>query len=104
MQACAAALPLLRRWATRHSKAATRCVCCLRFAIRASLFIPACIFLATLQQEAIKAVQAEARAKFDESVELHMCLGIDPRRGDQVGVGVGVGVGDWRCKGVVLGA
>ena len=37
------------------------------------------------QQEAIKAVQAEARAKFDESVELHMRLGIDPRRGDQVG-------------------
>lgn len=35
-------------------------------------------------QEAIKAVQAEARAKFDESVELHMCLGIDPRRGDQM--------------------
>lgn len=35
-------------------------------------------------QEAIRTVQAEARAKFDESVELHMCLGIDPRRGDQV--------------------
>ena len=35
-------------------------------------------------QDAIKAVQAEVRAKFDESLELHMCLGIDPRRGDQV--------------------
>lgn len=37
-----------------------------------------------MEQEAIRVVQAEARAKFDESVELHMCLGIDPRRGDQV--------------------
>lgn len=72
--------------------------------VPASLFTPVCVVTTTLQQEAIKAVQAEARAKFDESLELHMCLGIDPRRGDQVGVGVCCGVGDWWCRGVGLGA
>ncbi|KAL4427635.1 hypothetical protein ABPG75_001724 [Micractinium tetrahymenae] len=35
-------------------------------------------------QEAIKAAQSLAKAKFDETVELHMRLGIDPRRGDQM--------------------
>ncbi|PSC68592.1 50S ribosomal L1 [Micractinium conductrix] len=34
--------------------------------------------------EAVKTVQSLARAKFDESIELSMCLGIDPRRGDQM--------------------
>ncbi len=36
-------------------------------------------------QEAIKEVQSLAAAKFDESVEIAIRLGIDPRRGDQVG-------------------
>lgn len=35
-------------------------------------------------QEAIRTVQSMAKAKFDESLELHMRLGIDPRRGDQM--------------------
>lgn len=35
--------------------------------------------------EALRQVQELASANFDESVELSMCLGIDPRRGDQVG-------------------
>eukprot|EP00887_Chlorella_sp_A99_P002182 scaffold21.g2182.t1 len=34
--------------------------------------------------EAIAAVKAAARAKFDETVELSVNLGIDPRRGDQM--------------------
>ena len=34
--------------------------------------------------EAISAVKAGARAKFDETVELAIKLGIDPRRGDQM--------------------
>lgn len=35
-------------------------------------------------QEATREVQSLARANFDESVELAIKLGIDPRRGDQV--------------------
>ena len=34
--------------------------------------------------EAIKAVQQSARARFDETLELSLNLGIDPRRGDQM--------------------
>ncbi|GAB4821525.1 hypothetical protein N2152v2_008571 [Parachlorella kessleri] len=34
--------------------------------------------------DAIKQVQAQARANFDETVELALRLGIDPRRGDQM--------------------
>lgn len=45
---------------------------------------PCCPPAARCLQEAIKTVQSLARAKFDETVELHMRLGIDPRRGDQV--------------------
>jgi len=33
--------------------------------------------------EAIKTVRGEAKAKFDESIEVHVSLGIDPRKGDQ---------------------
>lgn len=35
-------------------------------------------------QEAIKEVKANAKAKFDETVEAHVNLGVDPRRGDQM--------------------
>jgi hypothetical protein len=34
--------------------------------------------------EAIKVVQQSARARFDETLELSLNLGIDPRRGDQM--------------------
>lgn len=33
--------------------------------------------------EAIELLKSTAKAKFDESVEIHMGLGIDPRQGDQ---------------------
>lgn len=32
---------------------------------------------------AVASVKANATAKFDETVELHFCLGIDPKQGDQ---------------------
>lgn len=35
-------------------------------------------------QEAIKLVQSQAKANFDETVEIALKLGIDPRRGDQM--------------------
>ncbi|PIA60286.1 hypothetical protein AQUCO_00300055v1 [Aquilegia coerulea] len=35
-------------------------------------------------QEAIREVKANAKAKFDETVEAHVRLGVDPRRGDQM--------------------
>ncbi len=34
--------------------------------------------------EAIKKVKESAKAKFDESVEVHVCLGIDAKKGEQV--------------------
>ena len=34
-------------------------------------------------EEAITLVKDGAKAKFDETVELHFCLGIDPKQGDQ---------------------
>lgn len=34
-------------------------------------------------EEAVKLVKEGAKAKFDETVELHFCLGIDPKQGDQ---------------------
>ncbi len=33
--------------------------------------------------EAIKLVKENAKAKFDESVEVHFCLGLDPAKGEQ---------------------
>ncbi|GBG82332.1 hypothetical protein CBR_g34615 [Chara braunii] len=35
-------------------------------------------------QEAIRSVKGNARAKFDETVEAHIRLSVDPRRGDQI--------------------
>ncbi|KAL5716713.1 hypothetical protein ACHQM5_009841 [Ranunculus cassubicifolius] len=35
-------------------------------------------------QEAIREVKANAKAKFDETIEAHVNLGVDPRRGDQM--------------------
>ncbi|KAF5186838.1 50S ribosomal protein L1 [Thalictrum thalictroides] len=35
-------------------------------------------------QEAIREVKANAKANFDETVEVHVRLGVDPRRGDQM--------------------
>ncbi len=34
--------------------------------------------------EAVKLVKAAANAKFDETVELHLRMGVDPRHADQV--------------------
>ena len=34
-------------------------------------------------KEAIELVKKMKKAKFDESVEIHFCLGIDPKKGDQ---------------------
>ena len=35
-------------------------------------------------EEAVALVKANATAKFDESVEIAMCLGVDPRHADQM--------------------
>ncbi|WP_135468243.1 50S ribosomal protein L1 [Crenalkalicoccus roseus] len=53
-------------------------------------------------QEAIRLVKANARAKFDETVEISMNLGIDPRHADQMVRGV-VGLPNGTGKTVRVG-
>ena len=35
-------------------------------------------------EEAVSLIKANANAKFDESIEIAMCLGVDPRHADQM--------------------